>query len=1009
MRVSSFLAALCGALYASLIPVSAQIKSTGLTTDVEWDSHSLYIFGQRVFVLSAEVHPWRVPNPDLWSDIFQKIKANGFNSVSFCVNWALHYPTPDAGGGEGDWQEGSYRDIQRFIDEAKAAGLWLIARPGPYINAETTGGGFPGWVGNIAGSLRTDNVNYTNAWLPYQTSISKILAKNQITNGGPIILVQAENEFTEGAGRSDYMQAVIDTLRANGIVVPLTFNDIHSGQAGNFSPDKGGEGAVDIYCGDTYPQGKSKWAQTQLVYYDYHKAVAPSNPLCLAEFGDGKLMGWESNTIGGTGYEKYTTTLDNNEFEAIFYKDAYGQTATMFNIYMIFGGTNWGQTAEPTIYSSYDYGGALNENRVVTLKMNEVRLQGAFLRVARELTGATLISNGTNYTSTPLIHTAELRNLESSSSFYILRHNDSTSTEVTSTSLSVTTSEGNLEIPRSGNITLTGRDSKILVTDFVFGTNDTSILYSTTEILTWSTIGDRDYLVLYAQPGENGETVLKFDGEPTVDLTEAPAATSSYEDGLLILNYALDGDQYIDIEGNSTFTVVILDKTSAYNWHAPILAGEGDFPNFFSIGSNSSVLVKGPYLVRNASISEDTLRLTGDINGTTSIEFIAPPNVNSLIWNGAPYAATPTTHRSYVAQIKADEAVALPTFGTWKVSGSLPEADPNFDDSELVTADLTATNYTNLPPLSDDVVLYSQQYDFFGGNLIFRGHFNASGTETGFNLTVIGGFAFAYSAFLNGQFLGSGQGDSTVAQVTNVWNVTVDMLKVGEDNILTVIQDHMGLAEASSNGGKEPRGLRGYEILGSNVTFSSWKIQGNQGGARDAPDTFRGYLNEGGLYAERIGAHLPGFDDSSWSSGSPLASEGGGLSGAGVNFYRASFNWTPALNIDIPLRLSITPSDTGVHFRVQIYLNGWQLGKYVNNLGPQTLFVLPPGILRRQSENTLALSLWSLDDEPVGLAGLEFTSDGQFSSALNLLDHKLALDYAPQASLRPVDIAVPPM
>ena len=63
-----------------------------------------------------------------WIDVFQKIKANGFNTVSFCVNWALHYPTPDAGGGEGDWQEGTYRDIQRFIDEAKAVGLWLIVR-----------------------------------------------------------------------------------------------------------------------------------------------------------------------------------------------------------------------------------------------------------------------------------------------------------------------------------------------------------------------------------------------------------------------------------------------------------------------------------------------------------------------------------------------------------------------------------------------------------------------------------------------------------------------------------------------------------------------------------------------------------------------------------------------------------------------------------------------------------------------------------------------------------------
>lgn len=117
-----------------LVSVAGQTRltrrnSTGLTDAVTWDPHSLSIHGQRTFILSAEFHPWRLPgNPDLWSDVFQKIKANGFNTVSFYVNWALHYPTPDTNNGNGDFQEGTYRDIQRFINEAKRAGLWMIAR-----------------------------------------------------------------------------------------------------------------------------------------------------------------------------------------------------------------------------------------------------------------------------------------------------------------------------------------------------------------------------------------------------------------------------------------------------------------------------------------------------------------------------------------------------------------------------------------------------------------------------------------------------------------------------------------------------------------------------------------------------------------------------------------------------------------------------------------------------------------------------------------------------------------
>jgi hypothetical protein len=109
-------------------------STTGLTEDVAWDSKSLFIHGQRVFILSAEVHPWRIiPGADAryWRDVFEKIAANGFNTVSFYTSWATHYPTRDS---EGDFAEGTYRDIQLFIDEAKKAGLWLIARPGTPIS-----------------------------------------------------------------------------------------------------------------------------------------------------------------------------------------------------------------------------------------------------------------------------------------------------------------------------------------------------------------------------------------------------------------------------------------------------------------------------------------------------------------------------------------------------------------------------------------------------------------------------------------------------------------------------------------------------------------------------------------------------------------------------------------------------------------------------------------------------------------------------------------------------------
>ncbi|KAL1710662.1 glycoside hydrolase family 35 protein [Schizophyllum commune] len=961
---AAFALPFCGALYAtnasavyepSLAHLQAR-NSTGLTDAVTWDPHSLSIFGQRVFILSAEMHPWRLPgDPALWADVLQKIRANGFNTVSFYTHWATHYPTPDTNGGDGDFTEGTYRDVQLFIDQVKEAGLWLIARflTNSMIDAETTGGGYPGWVGNIEGDLRTNNPAYTEAWTPYMTAISKIIARNQITEGGPIILVQAENEFDEGPTRSPYMQAVIDTYRANGIVVPITHNDKHSGQTGNFSPDRPGEGRVNIYCGDSYPQGKNRWVNPQSIYRSAHEAVAPSNPLCLAEVVLLRLMGsqfagafliqWgEVATRYGTGYEKY----------------------------LLFGGTNWGSLAAPVTYSSYDYGGGINENRVANAKMNEMRLQGLFLRVSRDLLAASYVANGTSYTTNSAVYTTELRNDDTNAAFYFLRQNDSTSQGTQTTQLNVKTSKGDITIPTEGDITLAGRDSKIIVVDYVFGQSETTVLYSTADI------DSTDYIVLYAGKGQTGQTAILFDEKPRVFTEDCSSVESSFADGVLNIDYTLDGFEAVSIN-NGSLVLLLADKSTANTWSTPDIQGEGDWGKFFSIGTNSSVLVGGPYLVRSASIDGDTLALVGDLNGTTPIEIFAPAAVSQVTWNGASLDLESSSRGSLTGTSSRPSA-----HGRY-LEGTLPEIDPEFDDSNWVTADLTATNYTNLPPISGDKILYSQQYGFYGGNLLFRGHFNASGEETDVTLNVMGGFAFGYTAWINGAYLGSGQGNSTVAESNNTWSIPDNTLKVGEDNVLVVLQGD--ISETSSNGGKEPRSIRGYGFRGANTTFTRWALQGNLGGAAGAPDTFRGYLNEGGLYAERIGAHLPGFPDDEWAEGDPV----NGVSKAGVNFYRTQFDWALPDGFDVPIRLVFEPTEVTSNYRAQVYLNGWQVGKYVNNIG----------LLRRGSPNTLALSVWSLDEGGAKLGGLSLRADGYFASSLTFQDYA-APDYGEQADAR---------
>jgi len=184
------------------------------------------VYGERIFMFSGEFHPFRLPVPSLWLDIFEKVKALGFNAVSFYVDWALLEGKPGVYSAEGVFA------FEPFFDAAKEAGIYLLARPGPYINAEASGGGFPGWLQRLTGQLRTRAPDFLAATDNYMANIGAAIAKAQITNGGPVILVQPENEYTNSisgvtGGFPDpvYFAYVKKQLRDAGIVVPLINND----------------------------------------------------------------------------------------------------------------------------------------------------------------------------------------------------------------------------------------------------------------------------------------------------------------------------------------------------------------------------------------------------------------------------------------------------------------------------------------------------------------------------------------------------------------------------------------------------------------------------------------------------------------------------------------------------------------------------------------------------------------------------------------------------------------
>lgn len=172
--------------------MAAQTKYSGIITHLFYrDSVSSYSESVRftpgastlyAFGSSGEFHTFRLPVPSLWLDILQKAKAAGLNAISVYIHWGLLNPAP------GVIDFGSFRALQPLFDAAMAAGVWVVLRPGPYINAETTAGGIAHWVtSKVEGKLRTNATDFHAAWQDYVQGVITQTVPNQISEGGPVI------------------------------------------------------------------------------------------------------------------------------------------------------------------------------------------------------------------------------------------------------------------------------------------------------------------------------------------------------------------------------------------------------------------------------------------------------------------------------------------------------------------------------------------------------------------------------------------------------------------------------------------------------------------------------------------------------------------------------------------------------------------------------------------------------------------------------------------------------
>jgi Beta-galactosidase, domain 3 len=249
--------------------------------------------------------------------------------------------------------------------------------------------------------------------------------------------------------------------------------------------------------------------------------------------------------------------------------------------------------------------------------------------------------------------------------------------------------------------------------------------------MTHFTEDGKDLALLHGRPGEDGETVLRYDSRPHVDVLSG-SATSTYDPatGDLRLDYVHNGLSEVRIHGGNRPQLLLLiadDNTAGTFWRQDTASGP--------------VLERGPELVRSASTAGGSLALTGDTSQPSDLQVWGPASVHTVAWDGVAVAMTPATDGSLSAstQLAGPVPYTLPDLSqnVWRYSPGSPESQPGFGDSAWTNADKIQTNSTTKPPAGQPV-LTADDYGFHHGDVWSRGRRLARATHEGVLRTDVG-------------------------------------------------------------------------------------------------------------------------------------------------------------------------------------------------------------------------------------------------------------------------------
>ncbi|MHC5269271.1 glycoside hydrolase family 35 protein [Enterococcus sp. LJL98] len=298
--------------------------------------------GEPFKILSGAIHYFRV-HPDGWYHSLYNLKALGFNTVETYVPWNIHEPK------EGTFDFEGIKDLAAFIRLAEEVGLYVILRPTPYICAEWEFGGLPAWLLEKDCHIRSSDPKFLDSVKKYYQVLLEQVVPLQFTHGGPILMMQVENEYGSYSEDKGYLKAIKAIMEDCGVDVPFFTSDgswLATLRAGSMIE----EGVLPT--GNFGSRGKENFAELQ----KFHAAHGKKWPLMCMEFWDGWFNRWAEPIVTRETDELVAALKEVLEIGSV-------------NLYMFHGGTNFGfmngcsarGTRDLPQITSYDYGAPLDE------------------------------------------------------------------------------------------------------------------------------------------------------------------------------------------------------------------------------------------------------------------------------------------------------------------------------------------------------------------------------------------------------------------------------------------------------------------------------------------------------------------------------------------------------------------------------------------------------------------------------------------------------------------------